>query len=118
MWHHLQNYHSTHDRRVSGMVSPLVWLADIPEAERDTLLHRLAKGLDTAEGLPATLSATVQKVPRWQLGGQPQPPLPYEEQAYPSSMQPYSISLEYWREALQGRVDVVFEQNAVFCGHE
>ncbi len=50
------------------MASPYVWLADIPEAERETLLHRLAKGLDTAEGLPATLPSWVQ-VPVWQLGG-------------------------------------------------
>lgn len=100
------------------MVSPLVWLANIPEIERDTLLHRLAKGLDTAEGLPATLPSWVQKVPVWQLGGHPQPPLPYAEQARPSSMQPYPISMDYWLEALRGRVDVAFDENAVFWGHE
>ncbi len=101
-----------------GMILPLVWLADIPEVERDTLLHRLAKGLDTAEGLPATLPSWVQKVPVWQLGGQPQPPLPYEQQAHPNSMQPCPISVDYWREALHGRVDIAFDDNAVFWGHE
>ncbi len=33
-------------------------------------------------------------------------------------MQSYSISVDYWLEALHGRVDVAFGQNAVFRGHE
>jgi hypothetical protein len=100
------------------MELPYVWLADIPEADRETLLHRLAKGLGTAEGLPATLPSWVQKVPVWELGGQPQRPLAYAEQAHPNSMQSYQISVDYWLEALHGRVDVAFGQNAVFWGHE
>jgi hypothetical protein len=100
------------------MVSLYVWLADIPEAKREVLLNRLAKGLDTAEGLPATLSSSVQKVPVWQLGGQPQPPLPYAEQARPNSMESSPITVDYWLEALHGRVDVAFDDNAVFWGHE
>jgi len=100
------------------MVSPYVWLADIPEAERDTLLHRLAKGLALGEGLPATLPLWVHTSPVWQSGGSAQPSIPYAKQARPNTMQSCLISVDYWLEALHGRVDVAFGQNAVFWGHQ
>ena len=100
------------------MSPPYVMLADIPEAERDALLNRLAKGLVPAEGLPARLPQWVHKVPVWQLEGQAQPPLLYDKQAFPTSMQFEPISVSYWLEALRDRVDVAFDQNAIFWGQE
>jgi hypothetical protein len=99
------------------MSQPFVMLADVPEPDREALLKQLGKGLARAEGLPAQYCG-VGKLPIWALDGQPQRVPQYAAGASLTSMQFEPISHGYWLEALRGRVDVDFDQNAVFWGRE
>jgi hypothetical protein len=94
------------------MSLPYFMLSDTPELNRDALLDRLQKRLATAEGLPAQL-----RLPMWDRGQQSLSALS-AKYAFPTSMQFESIPESYWYEAKSGRVEVVFNQNVVFCGDQ